>query len=736
LPQTHRRFDAYLDVVQSNELKSMVRIWGGRSQMRKDECIATIRQGLSDPARVQAVLANLNPYEHTALALVKQMGGAIEAGALAVALRTTGVPLPTTRHPYSEDTTTLIQPLIRRGLLLSDYRADPGGLWHSSYGGGVVFSDERLLVDIGPVECVPFAITPVASPTSSTYRRPPAVILDIVGILQAIDTLGGLHLTKAGVVRTNDIRKLARAMNWSEDGITLDGLAFPSPALAWISALWRAGLLSVQGDGLALSEPIDRFARRSYAEQVGTLLRGFVAARAWSEWQMPSWYDREDYRVWARLALTLALAALPETSDGFVAVDDLDQALFERIGEHFSLSYPPRKPYFFNKTPDEVRREEAAWRAKLRTDWQTRERRWLGAALASWLYFLGVVELGLEDGAPVSLRLTDIGRAVLHLEQDQVVDVPAAPQGAWLVQPNFDVQVYLEHITPERLAFLERHAERVQAHQHTAQYRLTRDSVYRGLESGTSLDELLSGLQSGAGMAVPQNVVVELRAWAALREQIRLRRRARLLEYPNDQVRRTALAEGLAGMPVGDRFVLLDGSAPPEQQIKTRVDYTDPLPKCLSVAEDGVITITKPTRDLLVESQLDHWAERTAGGSWRLTAANVARSVKSGTPVRALFRWLEERLTHPLPLLLGVALRAWAGEAPNVDLATVTVLRCRQPAVLEAITRSEKLRPYIRGTLAPDVLLVDTQSVKMLHEHLAWAGIRISDVVDGAANRG
>ena len=726
--QTHRRFDAYLDSVQSSDLKSMVRLWGGRSQMRKDECIATIRQGLSDPARVQAVLSNLNPYERTALALVKQMGGTIESGALAVALRTTGVPLPAVRHAYSEDT-TLIQPLIRRGLLLSDYRSDPAELWHSSYGGSVLFSDERLLADIGPVECVPFSIAPVAPPVPSTYRRPPAVILDVVGILQAIDSLDRLQLTKAGAVRTSDIRKLSRAMKWNEEGVTLDGLAFPSPALAWIGALWRAGLLSVQGDGLALSEPIDHFARRSYAEQIRTLLHGFVAVRAWSEWPMPSWYDREDYRVWGRFALILALAALPDTPDGFFAVDDLDQALFERIGEHFSLSYPPHRPYFFNKTPDEIRHEEAAWRAKLRADWLKRERLWLGSAPASWLYFLGMVELGLEDGAPVSLRLTDIGRAVLHAEQDQGVDVPAAPQAAWLVQPNFDVQVYLDHVTPEQLAFLERHAERVQAHHHTAQYRLTRESVYGGLESGTSLDDLLSGLQSGAAMAVPQNVVVDLRAWAALREQIRLLRRARLLEYPNDQARQAAVAGGLAGRPVGDRFVLLEGSLP-LQQIKTRVDYTGPLPKCLSATEDSVITITKPTRDLLIESQLDHWAERNADGTWRLTTASVARSVKAGTPLRALFRWLEERLTHPLPPLLGVALRAWAGEAANVEIETVTVLRCRQPAVLEAIRHSKKLQPYIRGTLAPDVLLVDTQSVKALQEHLAWAGLRISDLVE------
>ncbi len=730
MPHMQRRFDAYLDLVQANELKSMVRLWAGRTQMRKDECIAAIRAGLSDLERVRAALASLNPYECTALALVKQMGGAIDAGALAVALRAAGVPLPTTRQPYSDDTVNLVQPLIRRGLLLNATRDSPGSLWSSSYGGNLVFSDERLLADIGPVECVPFSIAPVAPAAASIYRRPPAVILDIVGLLQAIGTLGGLHLTQAGQVRVNDMRKLVRAMGWNENRITVDGLALPNPAIAWIAALRHAGLLSFHGDALVLSMPIDQFARRSYPDQIRMVLHGFVAAREWSEWQKQRWYEREDHRVRGRMALLLALAALPDAPDGFFAVDDLDQALFERVGEHFSLDFVTHRPYFYNKSPDELRREEAAWRTKLRTDWLARERRWLDAALSSWLYYLGVVELGLEDGAPVTLRLTDLGRAVVHPEQDQVVEVRPAVQAAWLVQPNFDVMVYLEHITLEQLAFLERHAERVQAHHHTAQYRLTRESVYRGLESGTSLDDLLSGLQNGTAVPLPQNVVVELQGWAALREQIQLRRRARLLEYPDERARQAALAQGLAGTPVGDRFVLLDGSARLPGEIKARLDYGGPLPKCLSVAEDGTLTIAKPARDLLIEAQLDRWAERIAERTWRLTAASVASAVKAGTSIRTLFRQLEERLTRPVPPLLGVAMRAWAGDVHRVELATVTVLRCRLPAVFEAIARSEQLRPYIRGTLAPDLLLVDTQSIDALRERLAWAGIAAADVIE------
>jgi hypothetical protein len=76
-----RRFDNLLPSIRSDDLKSMVRMWGGKSQLRKDECIAAICNGLRDPQQIQAALARLEGYEQLALALVRWMGGQIEAGA-------------------------------------------------------------------------------------------------------------------------------------------------------------------------------------------------------------------------------------------------------------------------------------------------------------------------------------------------------------------------------------------------------------------------------------------------------------------------------------------------------------------------------------------------------------------------------------------------------------------------------------------------------------------------------
>ena len=125
MPAHSLRFDPLLPHIRSDELKSMVRMWGGGSQTRKDDCIALIRQGLADPAKVRAAVATLAPWEANALALVKAAGGALDGGALCVALRASGVNLPGRRSAYADDRITVLLPLIKHGLVLKASGSDP-----------------------------------------------------------------------------------------------------------------------------------------------------------------------------------------------------------------------------------------------------------------------------------------------------------------------------------------------------------------------------------------------------------------------------------------------------------------------------------------------------------------------------------------------------------------------------------------------------------------------------------
>lgn len=727
MPANSRRFDADLARVGAAELKSMARMWGGGSQTRKDQCIALIRQGLADPEKVRAAVATLLPWEANALALLKAAGGVLDGAALCVALRATGANLPGTRTAHSDDRANVLPALIRRGLALGS--SEYGPTYFQSYGSANVYADERLLAAAGLPEIAPFKIKPISPPDATIQRRPQSVALDLIGLLQAVENQGGVGLTQNGAPRVNDMRRAAKAVGWTGDATNIDGLAFPNLALGLIHALWHGGILKGDENLLNLGAPVSAFAAQSYAEQVRQVFNGFVQANQWDERGSQVGYFETARLIQGRQALAIALAALPGQGASFFAVDDLERALFERIGQYFSLSYLPGPPYSYGMTAEQARQELLAWQTKLRQNWLDHERVWLDHALTTWCYFLGIVELAFQDKALYAVRLTDLGRAILHGDAAPAMPAPAAEaRVAWVVQPNFEVVVYLDRASPEQLAFLERHAERFQTQQYVAQYRLTRGAVYTALESGSTLDRLLATLEGGAGRPLSQNVAAELREWAALREQVTLYRRARLLEFA-DAASRDAEAARLSAAPVGDRFLLISAQQAKQMTgagVREHVNYAAAPAKCLTADEDGIVTATQRPADLLLDAQVGRWAAPRQDGQWQLTQASVVAGLKAGGTLVELLKLLADRLIRPLPSLLEVALRAWAGEPSAVGLAGVTVLQCAQPAIFTAIVASPKLRRFLRGELAPDLVVLDRAQLDAFQAHLRWVGLEVA----------
>jgi hypothetical protein len=221
-------------------------------------------------------------------------------------------------------------------------------------------------------------------------------------------------------------------------------------------------------------------------------------------------------------------------------------------------------------------------------------------------------------------------------------------------------------------------------------------------------------------------VAVDLHEWAALREQIVLHRRARLVEYA-DQADRDAAAVRLNAAPVSDRFLLVTADQANQLSQTKRLDYAQPLPRCLAAHEDGMLTPVMPPEDLLLGPQLDRWAERLEDGRWRLSQTSVAAAMAGGLALAELLKLLNDRLARRLPRWLEVAVRGWAGERNGVALAEVLLLQCPDPAVFEAIVTSPRLSRYLRGVLAPDLVAVNATQAAAFREQLQWAGLAVSE---------
>ena len=256
----------------------------------------------------------------------------------------------------------------------------------------------------------------------------------------------------------------------------------------------------------------------------------------------------------------------------------------------------------------------------------------------------------------------------------------------------------------------------------------------RALENTSSLESLLAGLRAGAEAELPQNVAVEIREWAALREKITLHRRGRLLEFDRAVARQAAVQSGVEGALVGERFLLLPRLPVGETDLDVlasvtlkRLDYQKPLPRCLSVSETGQVNLKSSQPDLMIEAQVSLWAEARSEGGWQLTQASVSKAVARGGRINELLELFNQRLTHAFPKLLRVILLAWAGEKMSVDLGTLSLLRCPNDQVFQAIVSSKMFKPYLIMQIAPDVLVVDGDQLEMLKERLAWAGFDVGD---------
>jgi len=728
------RFDAYLTQLAQPLVYDMAKSWGyAEKQTAKSQCTAAIVRGLKDAKQIQAVIARLKPYQRLALELAKAQGGRVAVRTVMITAALLGFEQPDTKNKFGNEAIAYAQELIRSGVLIATTHSTDG-----YYGYGLNFeyliSDERILAQVAEPQFPALNLKETTAPKVSSYRRPASVVLTILGFLQAIAGLGGLKLTKSGIPQVNSLRKLMKAQRWEEDGTLIDGFWFPQPTIALTAASAYAGLLVPNSDDtqLELAAPIETFANRPYPIQVSQMLVGLSVAGEWTEWKASSFFDASSY-VEARQILLLVLKLVSSGESKWFSLDELELFLFQRISDRFSLSgFIPSQFRMAGVDPEESAKR---WRDQRRKDWQERERHWFRYALSTWLYLLGIVELGWDsqsdasnqNEAIVSFRVTELGQIILHPELAASF-VEMAPQPAWIVQPNFELLVYVDEVAPSQMIFLDRYADRLDIQQHTARYRLTRESVYRGLERGGSLDEFLAVLRTGAKVPVPQNVEIDLQQWGGLREQITLRRDTQMIEFADLQSMQTVINQGLSGKVLGDRFLLIEQNTPAiNAWIKQTIRYDQPFDRCLKINELGEVTQTKSVKDLFLDTQLQRWMEKRSSKSWALTQASVSKAAQSGHKASDILDFLDARRTDELPPLLRVALTAWAGRPPTLEMADIIVLRCTNADVFNAIAQSERLRSRFTAQLSPDLLLVDRSQLKQLKQDLEWLGIQPLD---------
>ena len=158
----------------------------------------------------------------------------------------------------------------------------------------------------------------------------------------------------------------------------------------------------------------------------------------------------------------------------------------------------------------------------------------------------------------VLARLTPVGRVLLGLDGPDLLDAEqeAAPTGAIIVQPNFDV-VFLGP-APQAQAVLGAFAQRTgPAGGVGTLFRITKKSVVSAAATGRSAQQIQTDLQSITDKPVPDNVLREITHWAGSVRHVTARQ-ATVIQAPDaDTALRVKSALGNKAERVGDTTLVL-----------------------------------------------------------------------------------------------------------------------------------------------------------------------------------
>lgn len=750
--------------LNADKLKKMARVWVGKDayKLNKESAIKVLKHSFRDPKAMRQLAENLTAVERDGLMLMKlRERPVVYTEELAAELLLLHPIAPDRRFGYRSTGKHYgrLNELLERGLLMrcdgSNNIYGDSYYSYSSSGEAVgVVADFFEAIEISPPPAL--SLKPVTDAVAPISRRSGELLLELTAFAQAFDRLGSVQITAKGIYANPSLAKLNKLLGWgkqkSEPDEGRDGTPAELPSVEFYLGLFLAAdLLKVnyaareitanphQNIPLTLEQPL--------TIQAGLWAPSYRSLRRWVECVPRGVYFDADENIGQtrfnglRAALLLSLGMLPDPA-GWYRIAELSELLRQRIGRHFALGHVASYHAPWKATPEQEAQALAKYESEYLTNWKKSEQVWIEQALGGPLFHLGLVELAREPKdktASVTLfRLTEAGRAALHdiFRQPAKASGKAAPPGAseqtcWIVQPNFEVVVYLEQASPRQLGFIERIGVRQKADAGIATYRLTRESIYAALEQGLEAKELLQTLERGGQHPLPPGVARTLGDWAARRDRLTVRLDASVLEFPGAAARDAALSSGkVTGTAIGERFILTEQAGKSLDRalsLGATISYEPQPPRSLIVQDDGKILVTQ--HDLLIAGELSAFAEPTSSAMfWQVTRASVLAARDRGWTASEIINRISHRSTLLPPPFLQYAIFAWCGNktAPGpTTIATPPLLQTSTAEVAEAICKCTFLRPHLLARIGECAVLIKPESVKAVGKLLNEYGFAI-----------
>jgi hypothetical protein len=531
---------------------------------------------------------------------------------------------------------------------------------------------------------------PVCNFSSSAKTKSKASLAQLLdGFTHAISR-GTMKLTQEGVFNARAQDVLARVWKHAPRG----PLAEPARVLAFM----REHAIAVS-DSAGQVRPGARFAlfcTQNRAQQVCAFLDYcLTTVPGLAELRAACGYAPE------RFALTTLRAILHAgRADGWRALDEIAAALAKQAAHMVSVKHSPA---------------QWAWHANAcRTLARARWTALVGEIVQHWLEPAGMLDTTRSRTYGVCLRVTPLG--VFWLTGEKAPAYKSEHQQL-VLQPDFTAVLThsgpLDRVAQVLGAFATRSGD-----DNASVFHFSREQVQVAIRHGHRIEELLALLKAHSSYAVPDNVLVTLREWAAINPQLTLFRDVNVFTFETRALRDQFLRQHAAqrSVAIGDVHALL---LAPERDIfnimqilrAVPVDYTDPPIGGLDVRPDGEV-ISSASDDFRITALCEAIAQPTEtplpnGQVLRRYHLSAKRMHTVNDPL-ALYELLLHLPGKPLPINTRLNLLVGLGIIESTPDDHYTVVQGIEAAVRAKLRTRGELRGAIRAILIKDIYVVHT----------------------------
>ncbi len=734
------KVDMDLWTFRADDLKKAARFWVGKgaNQYAKAKCVEELEKVFRRKSVGKDALAELSKKEKSVLQVVALYGPYVSGSVLSAELRERGlIELPDESQPYyyhHRDRT--VESLVNRLVLLSGSQTHYFGFGYDSMPD--VMLHPVLVKVVEPADPLPWKVSEPLAKAQPAFSRPPAEpALELWRVAMALEEMGNWKTVKGDALSKgsrNKLRKLV-PLRSAED----DEFALPDPESFYYELLRRMGYLSIKTEARhVLGSKLEEHFSQAPVVQAWQWVRAWMDIFLWQDGigVVPDRdSDFDTLRIYpdslrsAKEMLVWSLSRVAHSQQEWFELEGFLTDLWEAAQRDRSSFYWDSYTWAPNFPLAKDKKKYPGGRERSLVFWFDSEGMWFANAIMVTLANLGLVERGRPTGKAnlPPFRLTETGRYVFGAPELEAPE-PPAPKRFLTVQANYDILAFYDEANTQQICKLARFADPDSTSGGPVEtFKLTRESVYGGLEDGMTMNEIESFLVQNSKNEIPSNIIRTLQDWSGKRESLVLRCDVTVALAPDTNAMGNVSAparmvtETCAVLP---RMSKLRAAA--DFDGWALVDHHAQLPRVWKVDEMGQLEVQG--HNVVADSRLACLAEKKKDG-WVVSEKSVSAARKQGFTTDQLLGWLTDHLTHPAPPLLVTAIRNWLGRS-NAFLGKVHLIQITRVEAYEAVLQSKAFESLIAGHLPPDWLIVKDEKVTETKKLLERLGFRLDDTYE------